>query len=228
MPDVSIQIVNYKTKKYLLKCIEDVLRDLRHSDLDYVINVLDNDSGDDLSDLKKIFGSDDKINIYYSDKNLGFGGGHNFLSKKNKSEYLLLMNPDVEIIEKESIRRLMNEGKKVNVAVMGPKLIDRNGNVQIWDHGELFGFRAWIANNAGSSFWRNRNDMGEVAWVSGAVFLIKSDVFEKAGGFDENFFLYKEEEDLCISIRKLGEKIFYNPEIRFMHISSVVARNVQF
>ena len=66
--------------------------------------------------------------------------------------------------------------------------------------------------------------MGEVAWVSGAVFLIKSDVFEKAGGFDENFFLYKEEEDLCISIRKLGEKIFYNPEIRFMHISSVVAK----
>lgn len=225
MIDIAIQIVNYKTKKYLLKCVEDVLNDLKDCDLSYMINVLDNNSGDDLSDLKNIFShSSEKINVYYSDKNLGFGGGHNLLNEKCNARYLLLLNPDVEIIEKDSIIRLIKKAEELDVSVVGPKLVNKNEEVQAWDHGELFGLRAWIANNAGSAFWHDRDDIGEVAWVSGAVFLIKKNIFEKIGRFDENFFLYKEEEDLCVSIRKLDEKVIYDPTIRFMHINSVVAK----
>ncbi|EKE18841.1 MAG: glycosyl transferase family 2 [uncultured bacterium] len=224
MFDIAIQIVNYKTKKYLLKCLEDVFNDLKDCDFSFVINILDNNSGDDLSELKKIFNNDDKINIFYSDKNLGFGGGHNLLSTKSDARYLLLLNPDVEIIEKNSIVRLFEKAEELNVSVVGPKLVNKNAEVQVWDHGELFRLRAWIANNAGSAFWYDRDDISEVAWVSGAVFLIKKNIFEKVGRFDENFFLYKEEEDLCVSIRKLGEKVIYDPTIRFMHINSVVAK----
>ena len=112
MQDLNIQIVNYKTKQYIKKCLADVFSDLRSSKLDYTINVLDNNSGDDLEDLKQEH-NNKNINIFYSKTNLGFGGGHNLLSKKVEANFILILNPDLEFIEKNTIERLFQRSTKI-------------------------------------------------------------------------------------------------------------------
>lgn len=224
MTNLAIQIVNYKTKDYLSNLLVDLIKDLENSKLEYRINILDNNSGDNLSSLENKY-SQQNVSFYYSDKNLGFGGGHNLLAQKTDAKHILILNPDIRFVEEKTIERLFSKIKDSNkVKVIGPKLITKKKEAQVWDHGELKGFLAKISLRCGNSFWKNRNTIAEVAWVSGAVFLIEKLIFDKVGGFDENFFLYKEEEDLCLRIRKLGYKILYTPDIRIVHIGSVVAK----
>lgn len=217
MHDLVIQIVNYKTKKYLTDCLNSVLEDLKDTNLTYQINILDNDSGDNLSDLEKEYAKTGKVNFYQSEKNLGFGAGHNLLAKKVQSRYLFLLNPDVEIIEPDTTQRLIAGIENFNAQVIGPRLITAKGRTQRWDHGELHGLRAKILLNVGRSYWKPRKKISEVAWVSGAVFLIEKSWFDRLDGFDENFFLYKEEEDLCWRLREEGGRVIYEPTITVLH-----------
>lgn len=229
MIDIVIQIVNYNTKKYLPDCIDGVISDLKKVGLSYKILVLDNDSRDDLSDLEKKYDKEN-VQFYYSDKNGGFGAGHNFLSKKAESEYILILNPDIKFLEAGTITRLIKHFKKDadnKVVIVGPKLLNDSG-VQRWDHGESHGFLGRLSCAIGGTFWKDRKNTTEVAWVSGAFFLIKRDIFKEICGFDENFFLYKEEEDLCLRIRKLGFKIIYEPDVKVLHHGSVVASKSEF
>lgn len=229
MTDVTIQIINYNTKKYLTDCLDYILKDLKDSGISYKILVLDNASQDDLSDLEEKY-KGSNIKFYYSNVNLGFGAGHNFLAKKTEGRYILILNPDLKFIEAKTIERIINyleKNQENNIVVAGPRLLNEKG-VQMWDHGTIDGFLSWFANKIGNSHWRDDKERKEVAWVSGAVFLIRREDFEGAGGFDENFFLYKEEEDLCLRLRKKGRKVIYLPDIKVFHYGSVVASKDKF
>lgn len=226
MLDLAVQIVNYKTKKYLPDCIEGVISDLQDANLSYKILILDNASGDNLDNFSKEYRN---VAIYYAGKNIGFGAGHNFLAKKVESKYILVLNPDIKFIEGKTIEKLLENFKKEKeIAVVGPKLLIDEGRPQLWDHGELDGFLAWIANNAAGSYWEEKNKKIKVAWVSGAFFMVKRNVFKSTGGFDENFFLYKEEEDLCLRLRQLGYDIIYDPSAKVLHYGSVIASKDKF
>ncbi|MEK7188408.1 MAG: glycosyltransferase family 2 protein [Patescibacteria group bacterium] len=223
MYDLVIQVVNYKTKSYLLDCLANVFNDLKSSKLNYLVTVLDNNSGDDLSELERLYSR--KLTSYKSDTNLGFGGGHNLLAKKVQAKYLLLLNPDTKITEPRTIERLFDRLHYFKAQVIGPRLVTGSNNIQQrWDHGELRGIRAWTALNIGRSYWKERRESANAAWVSGAVFLIDKNLFDRLGGFDENFFLYKEEEELCWRIRAEGGKIIYDPTISVFHHAGVSAK----
>ncbi len=222
MVKLTIQVVNYKTKKYLDECLESILNDLASASFLFEILVLDNHSGDDLSGLEKKYPA---VRFYYSDKNGGFGAEHNFLAQKSEGEYILILNPDIKIVQPNTTVRLIKLAGEAGAAVVGPKLINEKGQ-QHWDHGELG--KNPIKNKLGLSYWKVRKNRGEVAWVSGAVFLVRRGEFEKIGGFDEKFFLYKEEEDLCLRLRQTGLKVIYDPSIEVFHHGSVVASAAKF
>jgi len=221
--DISIQVVNYNTKKYLEVCLDGMVKDLEGEVIQWEALVLDNASADDLTELGKKYGQL-PVRFLHSEKNLGFGGGHNKIAKEARGEYILLLNPDIEFVESKTIRRLLEEARKKGVAVIGPRLITKESVTQAWDHGELKGLKAWVENNKGDSYWKERATPGIVAWVSGAAFLIRKDIFEEIGGFDENFFLYKEEEELSLRLRQKGYASWYEPSIIMRHIGSVVAK----
>ncbi|HMQ68565.1 MAG TPA: glycosyltransferase family 2 protein [Ignavibacteria bacterium] len=222
--DILIQIINYNTRNYLEICLESLFNDLTGCGINYKIIVLDNNSGDNLEDLGKFY-EDKNISFHKSEKNLGFGGGHNFISSLEDSRYLLILNSDIKFIEKDSVKRLYEKLiESENYKVSGPKLVEEDMKPQRFDHGEIQGVTSWIKNNYGSSYWKERKSETEAAWVSGAVFMIERDLFERVNGFDENFFLYKEEEDLCKRIRDAGERILYFPEVSVMHYGHVVAK----
>ncbi|MEO8209064.1 MAG: glycosyltransferase family 2 protein [bacterium] len=222
--DLLIQIINYNTKDYLKICLKSLIDDLNESDIDYKIIILDNNSSDNLSDIEQSCHGENVI-FSYSKKNLGFGGGHNYISTLVKSNYMLILNSDIKFIEKNSVKKLYESLiNNPEYKVTGPKLVEEDLVQQRFDHGELHGIASWVKNSYGSSYWKPRDNPVEAAWVSGAVFLIESDLFKKLNGFDENFFLYKEEEDLCKRVRSEGEKILYNPTVSVMHYGHVVAK----
>jgi N-acetylglucosaminyl-diphospho-decaprenol L-rhamnosyltransferase len=227
MIDVTIQIVNYKTKNFLNPLIDSILKDLRGSNLTFEINILDNNSGDDLRSFFTKW-QNHGVHVYVSDKNGGFGAGHNMLAAKTNAQFLLILNPDLLFIEKNTIKRLIAVSNKKRVAVVGPRLLtprsrqDRslyNLSVdqlkqQPWDH---------FKYDKSVGLYHPHDELSEVAWVSGAVLLIARQQFVDAGGFDEKFFLYYEEVDLCRRLRMTGVKVFYDPSIQVLHYGSAVA-----
>lgn len=206
-----------------------IFKDLERSGINYKVGILDNASSDDLSDLQEFYTGNNRISFYTNDKNVGFGTGHNILSQKNDSLYTLLLNPDLQFIEPSTIVRLLDNLKdNSGVVAVGPKLITYKGKSQWWDHGELEGLIASWLDGLGLSSWKDRTKAVSVAWVSGAVFLIKTKLFKDLGGFDENIFLYGEDVELCYRIRQHGRTIFYDPSIKVKHKGQVGSRRSKY
>jgi len=223
VPDIRIQIVNYKTKAFLVDCLRTLFRSLEATPLRYTVAILDNASGDDLTDLAHLF-PEHALEIHQGLNNIGFGAGHNFLARQGEATYLFLVNPDTQFLQPQTPQRLLQRALETGVQVIGPRLSTSAGRTQKWDHSELEGWRARIALASGNSYWREHSRPVSAAWVSGAAFMIERSWFERLGGFDEQFFLYKEEEELCWRLRTLGGKVLYDPTLSVMHHCGVVAR----
>jgi N-acetylglucosaminyl-diphospho-decaprenol L-rhamnosyltransferase len=220
--DLAIQIVNFNTKRYLVPCLESVVAALGRSGADGRVLVLENGSDDDLGDLAARFAPG--VDVLESPVNLGFGGGQNRLARETRARRLCFVNPDIVVPAGVDVfGALLTAFDDPSVAVAGPMLVGTDGAPQRWDHGELRGMRARISNGAGEAYWRPRHDRADVAWISGACMMVRRDAFDAAGGFDERYFLYKEEEDLCLRIRRAGGRVVYEPSVRAEHIGAVVA-----
>lgn len=223
-PLVAVQIVNYRTRTYLERCLPSIAADLQQSGVPYELNLLDNASGERLDDLPDRFPG---CRTFVAERNLGFGGGHNRLAAETAATYLWILNPDVEVISSPTLSRLLGVlTASERVQAVGPKLLTAQGDAQPYDHGRLTGVRARIALNGGHSYWRATDVRRRVAWVSGAAMLIERTAFTAVGGFDENLFLYKEEEDLCLRLRAAGGQVMYEPGVCVHHVGSVVADRV--
>jgi GT2 family glycosyltransferase len=218
---LAVQVVNYRTRRYLERCVETVVADLGASGLGHEINLLDNASGEDLEDIAQRFAG---VRTFVAPRNLGFGGGHNLLAAKTEAPYLLILNPDIQITVPGTSSRLLElVARDPRVCAVGPKLVMDDGKPQPYDHGRLHGARAAIALRGGHSYWRATDVRQEVAWVSGGAMLVEHAAFRAVGGFDAKLFLYKEDEDLCLRLREAGGTVIYEPGVVVRHHGSVVA-----
>lgn len=212
--DLVISIVNYKTKEYLTTCLQTLFWDLEDSGLDFKIVVADNNSGDDLSELATQY---PQVKFVYLEENAGYGSANNAVLKQENADVFLILNPDIEFITKGTVKKLYDRlVSDDSIAVVGPRLETSEGKTQKWDHGG-----ANFLKQPVFSEWKERTEPTDVNWVSGAVFGILAEIFNEVEGFDERFFLYHEELDLCLRIIKLGKRILYDPEITVKHIGSV-------
>jgi N-acetylglucosaminyl-diphospho-decaprenol L-rhamnosyltransferase len=218
--DLAVQIVNFRTKTHLGPCIRAVLGDLRDGPLEHRVLVLDNASGDDLTELAAAH-RDHPVELHAAERNLGFGAGHNRLAELHDAAVLLLLNPDARLVVPGTAAALHRLLAEPGVAAAGPRLERADGGIHGWDHGDLRGARARFAAAAGHSHAREQATRAEVAWVSGACVAISRPWFEVVGGFDPGFFLYKEEEDLFARMRGLGARVVYDPSLRVLHHESV-------
>jgi N-acetylglucosaminyl-diphospho-decaprenol L-rhamnosyltransferase len=220
-PTLAVQIVNYRTRSYLERCLPSVIADLEASGLSFEVNLLDNASGESLEDLAV---ADGRVTATTSDRNNGFGAGHNLLAAATQAEHLWLLNPDVELTEPDTAGRLLRTLSAPDaIQAVGPRLTGVDGEPQPYDHGRLRGARAQIAIRGGHSYWRASAVARRVAWTSGAALMLRRDTFQSLGGFDERLFLYKEEEDLCLRLRAAGGEVLYDPEVTVRHVGTVVA-----
>jgi len=212
--DTDIQIVNYQTKPYLNSCLESLLADLQHGPK-CKISVVDNGSGDDLSDLARKYA--DKVTFLQLSENIGFGRAHNWLASVSDdlARTILLVNPDILLQEPNTVSRLLDRIlSDPTLAVAGPQLLTEKGDRQLWDHGNFPYFFP-----TGPSFSNQKPT--RVPWVSGAFFLVDAESFRQEEGFDPNLFLYFEEVELCKRLQQKGKGILYDPTICVQHVGSV-------
>jgi N-acetylglucosaminyl-diphospho-decaprenol L-rhamnosyltransferase len=215
--DLAVQVVNYRTRRHLEACLPTVVPDL--AGLNSRVFVLDNASGDDLAPLAA---AHPDVVFETAERNLGFGAGHNRLAARHDARAVLFLNPDTRFVEPRTVVRLL-EALGGDVVAVGPQLLSAAGTVDRRDHGELHGLRGRLAQAAGDSHWRSRDAPADVAWVSGAACLVDRAAFDAVGGFDEGFFLFKEEEDLLLRMRRRGGRVRYVPTVRVWHEGGVVA-----
>jgi GT2 family glycosyltransferase len=224
--DVSIIIVNYKVREKLIKCMESIKKSAPK--ISYEIIIVDNESDDKLRDeLKKI-----KNTVYIkSNNNLGYGGGNNLGALRAKGKYLFFINPDT-LVFKDTINSLYEFlEKNKNAGIVSPLLIDKdNKPFVLQGTGVLTPARALIVlsflnkvfpnNPVSKKYWLRDWDhkaLRELEVCPGTALMVRADLFNQIGGFDKEFFLYFEEDDLSKKVRESGFKIFILPKSKIFH-----------
>ncbi len=224
--DVSIIIVNYKSKDLTLNCI----RSIRQADwpgLDYEIIVVDNYSGDLSGQDLKQFG---QIKYIMNGRNLGMGAANNLGIRQAAGKYVVIMNPDT-VAPKDAFFKLfefMESHPAVGVA--GPKQLNPGGSLQDscyrWPSLFLPFFRRTPLGQTGAGkkyldrfLYKdyNKDSLREVNWLLGSFLFCRAEALRQVGVFDERFFLYFEDTDLCKRFSRAGWKVVYYPEVKILH-----------
>jgi len=167
------------------------------------------------------------IKIIENDKNLGFSKANNIGVQESSGEYILFLNPDMKL-EKGSIKELL-EYLKVNpdVGVISPKLIKENGSFllgdgprrfpRVFDVLMIFFKISKLFPKVLNRYYYlglNKKSVQEVDSVRGAFMLMDKKVIQEIKGFDERYFCWFEDVDLCRGIKKLGKKVIYYPKVQ--------------
>ena len=210
--DISFIIINYRSRDFLKPCIESIIK--RVKNFSFEIIIVNNDE----FPLDNFFALD-KIKIIEQNKNRGFAQASNLGTKKASGRILFFLNADTEILS-QNIGSIIKTFNNAAVGAVSPKLILPDGSPQPWGAGYKITALSIIKNNLGfikdKVVWE-KNEATVVDWASGAALAVKKEVFEKCGGFDEKFFMYFEDVDLCNCIRKMGKKIILLPQVRILH-----------
>ncbi len=215
---ISIIIITYNSFNEIGRCLESIYRQTDSVDVETI--VVDNASTDFTSEI--VTNKFPSITLIQNQTNIGFAAAVNQAAVQSKSDYLLILNPDT-ILESNFFNKLHTsiEGKS-DLSIIGFKLIGANGEHQptCWKNPSLktLFFEMFLPHKLSLKLvTENKHSLSEVDSVSGACMLVKRNVFQKLGGFDENFFMYLEDLDFCLRARKAGYKVFTNPEIKIVH-----------
>jgi GT2 family glycosyltransferase len=227
MINVSIIIVSYNTKEMTLACIRSVYEQTKEVSFDLI--VVDNDSRD--GSAQAIAENFPAIELIASSENFGFGRANNLAAEKAKGGYLLLLNPDTIILD-GAIDKLHVFAREnpVNLVYGGRTLYgDYSLNpTSCWRRPTLWSLFCY-ATGLSSLFRRNklfdpdsygdwrRDCVREVDIVTGCLLMIEKKLWDRLGGFDQDFFMYGEEADLCLRAAKLGAKPIITPGATIIH-----------
>jgi len=220
--DISIVIVSYNVKEYIVSCVESIYK---HSKSNYTFEIIivDNNSKDgSAEELIKEF---PKIPLIKNNYNPGFSIAVNQGVKKSRGDYLLILNPDTLFVE-DSLYILLKEAEsKKRLGAIGPSLIDEKGLIQqsFWRSPSLLSTILSIFYLDYFNYYKNYkekkfNKISKVDSISGGAFFLQKKIFNELDGFDEDLF-WMEDIDFCLNARKKGYNIFYSPRTKIIHFS---------
>lgn len=237
--DLSIIILSFNTKNITDECLrrlklgvcscEKILKN------EIEVIVVDNASSD--GSVEMIKKNHPWVILIESRINTGFSKGNNLGFKKTTKPFILFLNSDVYIEVDTLTESLKYFQKNPNCSVLGPRLVFGDGSFQP-SAGNLptpLNITAWILGlslipglNRISPFHPNYEEFfgrdREVGWVTGAFFMMKKEVIEEIGGFDENIFMYLEEIEFCKRIKNAKFQIWYAPEIKATHLAGASSK----
>ncbi|MCL5439117.1 MAG: glycosyltransferase family 2 protein [Patescibacteria group bacterium] len=221
MTILSIIILNYKTKDFTTSCINSIYKIYRDElgKKNIEIIVVDNGSDDDsVKEISKLKKKIPNLKVIKNEKNMGFSGGNNLGAKQVSGKYVLFLNSDTQILDKGLIGMTDFLEKNDRAGILGGKLKNTDGTNQD-STGKFFDLiNVFLMLFGGEKLLRTSPDREtKVDWVSGASLMIRSDLFRKLGGFDENFFMYIEDMDLCLRAKKIGYLTYFYSKIKIFH-----------
>jgi GT2 family glycosyltransferase len=228
-PAISAIVVNYNAGQELALALRSVQADCAHIPWEAV--VVDNASADGSASVAETF---PEATLIRNETNVGFGRGVNQAVASSRAPLLLLLNPDCQLGAGATATLRAVLDVEPTCAVVGPRILDPDGAVQGSARGDpdmltgLFGRTGALRALMPFLSVAKRNVIVEdalrsgassvvVDWLSGACLLVRRDAFVAAGGFDERFFMYWEDADLCRRLRGRGYTIRYVPGATAVH-----------
>jgi len=216
---LSFVIVNHHSEQYLQPCIESIYA--ARIPFAHEIIVVHNEA----TPSAFSFPGHADISIIEAGANLGFGKANNLAAKHARGEYICFLNSDTELLPGQNISAVLEIFEKdAAVGIVGPRLVgDKKISIpQPWSAGCEITLWDTLRNNFG--FIRSRTiwtspTAKKAAWVSGAALFISKETFDTIGGFDDHFFLYFEDADLCKRLRALGKLVIFFPHYSIFHWS---------
>lgn len=233
--DISVVIVNWNTSALLKKCLETLYQ--QSEGLNLQVLVVDNNSPDDsVAMVKSHF---PQVELFASPENLGFAKGNNLALEHATGRWILLLNPDTEVLD-NALQKLLAFGESLpaeKTGVICSKLLNPDGSLQRSVH-EFYSFwRSFIENRAlantvgklfGSSnkpsYHWHHNQTAEIDWAFGAVMFFRKEVLDTIGGLDEQFYIYAEEMDYFLRVKKAGRTNWFFPEAEIIHVGGAASR----
>ncbi|MBH49177.1 MAG: hypothetical protein CMG69_00275 [Candidatus Marinimicrobia bacterium] len=224
---VSVIIVSFNVKQYLIHCLESVLQTNYKGKVEIII--VDNNSFDGTADMIRERFS--KCNLISNQKNVGFGKAVNQAIKIASSEYVLILNPDT-VLQEDTISTFVKYLKlNSDVGLVGPKIINPDGTLQLackrtfpslsvalpklLGLSRLFPHSKWTGKY--NLTYLDSDEIHSVDAISGSCMFLRVSLFKTIGGFDEQFFLFGEDLDLCHRIKKEGKEVHYLPTTQIIH-----------
>lgn len=225
MANLSVVILNYNSGDFLSRCLSFLDKNEKEVKLD--IWVVDNVSSDDsIEKAKKVY---PQAHYILNKENLGFSRGNNIALAQVKSEYVLILNPDTEVLPGtlKYMVDYMESHPEVGASSCRVELAD--GSLDLASHRGFptpwAAFLYYILKDD-RLYHLSGQDLSkdhEVDGITGAFFFTRKTVLDKVGLFDEDYFMYAEDLDLCYRIKKAGYKIMYLPEVKIVHYKGVAS-----
>lgn len=214
---LSVILVNYNDKPHLGPCLDSLLPEV--SGPGDEILLVDNASTD--GSLELLAARYPSVRVLANAENVGFARANNQAIRESRGGYLLFLNTDTHV-RPYAIHRLIEtlEGEPGSGAV-GPALVHPGGRFQV-SYGREVGFFGQVVQKTLLNPWAKhslprRKKPKDVAWLSAACLLARREVIDQVGGFDENFFIYFEDIDLCRRIRAAGWRLIFDPRVQVQH-----------
>jgi N-acetylglucosaminyl-diphospho-decaprenol L-rhamnosyltransferase len=225
--DLSCIIVNYKNSESLKDCLVSLYQTVQEIDFETII--VDNSENDlGIKPLKELY---PKAQFVSNSSNVGFAKANNQAAKIAQGKVLIFLNPDTILSDQAIDSMYRYYCSHTETGVLGPKVVDPEGSLQyscrryptLWTG--LFNrysilSRLFPENRFTSQYLMldfDHNEIRQVDWLSGCCLMVSKSTFENSHGFDENYFLFNEDIDLCRTIKQAGKKVIYFPEATIIH-----------
>lgn len=224
---LSIVTVTYNSAREVEQMIHSIYDTVK--DVNFEILIVDNNSQDDT--IVRIKGISDKIKVIANSSNVGFARANNQAFEIAQGDFILILNPDILLTEQTKLadlcRRLQN---CQDIGIISPRLCYQDGTEQESVRGfpnltiqllRMMKLDRFIRKSKAYKRYvltdLSRSNENFVDWVIGAFMLIRKEVLFEAGLFDSRYFMYMEDVDLCLSLKKRGYKICYSPQFSAIH-----------
>jgi len=221
--ELAVVIVSHNTRGALLACLRSLAANAR---LPLEIVIVDNASAD--GSLEAVRAVHPSVHVLANATNEGFAHGANQGLRASHAPFVLFLNSDAEITPGSLEALIARARAGDDIGIVGPRLRDGEGVIEVSTGPVLTPFAEWLQRRLVRGVARRRPRAlreaeklhareAEPAWVSGACLLARREALDAVGGFDEGFFLYEEDADLCLRVRAARWRIVFSPAAEVLH-----------
>jgi hypothetical protein len=226
LTDISVSIVNTNNRELLLACLGTLQASLS-ADVEVEIVVLDNASDD--GSVEAVRAAHPSVRVIAHRRRAGFGANHNAVIRETRGRYVYVLNDDT-LVEPGSFDRMVGYlDAHPQVAALGPHVVFPDGREQA----SAWRFPSpWISVRSAITLARagitlsGGQDIRRVDWVFGCALLVRRAALDVIGLFDEGFFIYSEETDLCRRLADAGFETVYFPPVTLVHVGNATTSRV--
>jgi len=216
--ELSVILVSYNDRLRLERCLSSLEEEARN--LGAKVIVVDNNSTDGSEELVRA--SFPWVELITSSENLGYARANNRGIRESRGKFILFLNPDTVLPRGALTELLTGLEARPEAGAIGPALVHEDQSFQISFGRKVSFLSELIQKSVRNPYYKARLKAAarawEVGWLSGACLLLRRPALEAAGLFDENFFLFFEDIDLCLRMRQQGFRLIFDPRIKVLHV----------